>query len=68
MQLALLTELVVQCPDERLRVAAVGLVKELILLKARSQVIPNKTLRETDRSNLSTSLYPSPPLLLPPLA
>ncbi|GAA5876765.1 hypothetical protein JCM3774_003467 [Rhodotorula dairenensis] len=37
LQLDLLTELVVECPDERLRAAAVGLVKELVLLKRSMQ-------------------------------
>ena len=40
-QLELLTQLVVDCPDQRLQSAAVGLVKELILVKANASVSPS---------------------------
>lgn len=40
-QLELLTQLVVDCPDQRLQSAAVGLVKELVLLKAKASVCPS---------------------------
>ncbi|GAA5964494.1 hypothetical protein JCM8115_003896 [Rhodotorula mucilaginosa] len=45
-QLELLTQLVVDCPDQRLQTAAVGLVKELVLLKANSQDAPSIFLED----------------------
>lgn len=45
-QLELLTQLVVDCPDQRLQSAAVGLVKELILVKANASDAPSIFLED----------------------